>query len=192
MRARDRWKPGTLRGCRRFYVGPVRGSVSLSKNRFGLGGQRPASLSWVESTRTALYAAKNMTSTVVAAFQQAIRSKKTTRTDPDLALVSHCIAEALALTPAELADVTFGVRRGIADGKLKVTVAYDRTGRIDETRLPPLPKLPPTAVHPQRTGKVASERRVKRLIATCATLSAKELTLVTQGVRQGVAKRTTP
>jgi hypothetical protein len=45
------------------------------------------------------------------------------------------------------------------------------------------------AVHPPRTGAGVSERRIKRLIATCATLTPKELTLVTQGVREGLKQR---
>jgi hypothetical protein len=130
-----------------------------------------------------------MPSSVVDAFKQAIRSKQTARKDPDLALVSHCIAEALALTPAELAQVTAGARAGIAKGTFKVSVPYDTAGVIDETKLPPLPKLPPTTVHPQRSGKGVSERRVVRLVATCGALSAKELTLVTQGVRAGLLVR---
>jgi hypothetical protein len=129
-----------------------------------------------------------MTSPVVAAFQQVIRAK-TPRQDPDLSLVAHCIAEALALTPPELAQVTAGVRAGIAQGTLKVSVPHDASGSIDETKLPPLPKLPRASVHPPRSGKGVSERRVARLVATCKTLTAKELTLVTQGVRAGVAAR---
>jgi hypothetical protein len=124
----------------------------------------------------------------VAAFQQAIRAKSP-RNDPDLALVAHCIAQALALTPAELVRVTAAVRDGIATGTFKVAVPYDGAGKIDETKLPPLPKLPPVAIHPQRPGAAISERLVTRLVATCATLTAMELTLVTQGVRAGVAAR---
>jgi len=129
-------------------------------------------------------------SSVVTAFQQAIRSKQTARKDPDLALVAHCVAQALALTPTELARVTAGVRAGIANGTFKVSVAHDGAGSIDETKLPPMPKLPPATVHPQRAGKAVSERLVSRLIATCGTLTARELVLVTQGVRAGVAART--
>jgi len=127
-------------------------------------------------------------SSVVTAFQQAIRSKKTAHTD-DLALVAHCVAQALALTPAELERVTAGVRAGIKVGKFKVSVPADATGSIDETKLPPMPKLPPATVHPQRPGTAVSERLVTRLIATCGTLTPRELTLVTQGVRAGVAAR---
>jgi hypothetical protein len=128
-------------------------------------------------------------SSTVLAFQQAIRSKKTARTDPDFALVAHCVAQALALTPAELERVTAGVRAGIKAGKFKVSVPADATGSIDETKLPPMPKLPPATVHPQRPGTAVSERLVTRLIATCGTLTPRELTLVTQGVRAGVAAR---
>ncbi|HEY6357585.1 MAG TPA: hypothetical protein VIX35_05050 [Vicinamibacterales bacterium] len=128
-------------------------------------------------------------SSVVTAFQQAIRSKQTARKDPDLAVVAHCVAQALALTPVELQRVTDGVRAGIAAGKFKVSVAADATGKIDETKLPPLPKLPPVS-HQKRAGDGVSERLVARLVATCATLTATELTLVTQGVRAGVAART--
>ena len=127
-------------------------------------------------------------SSVVTAFQQAIRSKQTTRTDPDLALVAHCVAQALALTPAELARVTAGVRAGIAKGTFKVSVPHDEAGRIDETKLPPLPKLPGTKSHFPRVGP-PDERLVTRLVATCGTLTARELTLVTQGVREGLAAR---
>jgi hypothetical protein len=130
-----------------------------------------------------------MRSSVVDAFQQAIRSKQTARKDPDLSLVAHCVAQALALTDPELARVTAGVRAGIANGTLKVVVPHDATGKIDETKLPPMPKLPPTAAHPQRAGAAVSDRMVARLVATCATLTARELTLVTQGVRAGVAAR---
>jgi hypothetical protein len=128
-------------------------------------------------------------SAAVAVYQQALRAKRPVKVDPDLALVAHCIAEALALTPPELAAVTAGARAGIAAGKFKVSVPFDASGSIDETRLPPLPKLPPATVHPQRPGKGVSERRVTRLIATCGTLSPKELTLVTQGVREEGLKR---
>jgi hypothetical protein len=128
-------------------------------------------------------------SAVVEAFKQAIRGKHTTRKDPDLALVSHCIAQALALTPATLAEVTAKVRAGIADGTIKVSVSYDKAGVIDETKLPPLPKLPRTATHPQRPGKIVSKRLVTRLVATCRTLKASEMVLVTQGVREGLARR---
>jgi len=128
-------------------------------------------------------------SSVVAAFREATRAKRDTRTDLDLALVSHCIAQALALTPAELARVTAGVRAGIAAGTFKVSVPHDPSGNIDETKLPPLPKLPRATVHPQRSGEAVSERLVTRLIGTCGTLSARELTLVTQGVRAAVAAR---
>jgi hypothetical protein len=127
-------------------------------------------------------------STAVTAFQEAIRAKLP-RKDVDLALVAHCVAQALALTPAELAEVTAKVRAGIAAGTLEVSVPHDPSGKIDETALPPLPKLPPTTVHPQRPGKAVSERLVARLVATCATLTPRELTLVTQGVRVGVAAR---
>jgi hypothetical protein len=130
-----------------------------------------------------------MPSSVVTEFQRAIRSKKVVRADPDLSLVAHCIAEALALTAGELAAVTAGVRAGIAAKKFKVSVPSDASGTIDETKLPPLPRLPKVAVHPPRTGTDVSERRVKRLIATCATLTPKELTLVTQGVREGLKQR---
>lgn len=132
-----------------------------------------------------------MPSSVVTAFREAIRSKKIARTDPDLSVVSHCIAQALALTPAELERVTAGVRAGITAGKFKTSVPADAAGKIDETKLPPMPKLPPATVHPQRPGTAVSERLVTRLIATCATLSPKELVLVTQGVRAGVATRKT-
>jgi len=128
-------------------------------------------------------------SAVVTEFQRTIRSKKVVRADPDLSLVAHCIAEALALTPGELAAVTAGVRPGIAAKKFKVSVPYDASGTIDETKLPALPRLPKVAVHPPRTGAGVSERRIKRLIATCATLTPKELTLVTQGVREGLKQR---
>jgi hypothetical protein len=128
-------------------------------------------------------------SSAVAAFQQAIRSKQTARKGPDLALVAHCVAQALALTPAEFARVVAGVRAGIARGTFKVSVPHDEAGSIDETKLPPLPKLPPTTVHPQRPGEAVSERLVTRLVATCGTLTPLELTLVTQGVRAGVAAR---
>jgi hypothetical protein len=131
-----------------------------------------------------------MPSSVVAAYQQAIRAKQTARKDPNLALVAHCIAQALALTHAELARVTAGVRAGIARGTLKVSVPHDAAGSINESELPPLPKLPATAVHPKRTGELVSERVVSRLVETCGTLTARELTLVTQGVRVGVAART--
>ena len=131
-----------------------------------------------------------MPSSVVTAFQQAIRSKQIARKDPDLALVAHCVAQALALTPSELAFVTAGVRAGIAEGRFKVSVPYDATGTLDETRLPPMPNLPLATVHAQRPGAAVSERLVTRLVATCGTLSARELTLVTQGVRAGVAART--
>jgi hypothetical protein len=131
-----------------------------------------------------------MPSSVVAAFQQAIRAKQTARRDPDLTLVAHCVAQALALTPPELARVTAGVRAGIARGTFKVSVPHDASGSIDETRLPPLPKLPPTTAHPKRPGTAVSERVVARLVVTCATLTARELTLVTQGVRAGLAART--
>ena len=130
-----------------------------------------------------------MPSSVVTAFQQAIRSKQTARKDPDLALVAHCVAQALALTPAELVRVTAGTREGIARGTFKVAVPHDEAGIIDETKLPPLPTLPPASVHAQRPGAAVSERLVTRLIATCGKLSPKELTLVTQGVRAGVAAR---
>ena len=105
-------------------------------------------------------------------------------------LVAHCIAQALACTPAELAEVTAKVRAGIARGTFKVSVPYDETGSIDVTKLPPLPALPPVAVHPQRPGEAVSERLVTRLVATCATLTPGELAMVTQGVRAGVAART--
>lgn len=131
-----------------------------------------------------------MPSSVVTAFREAIRSKKIARTDPDLSVVSHCIAQALALTPAELERVTAGVRAGITAGKFKTSVPADAAGKIDETKLPPMPKLPPTRTHFPRVGPV-SERLVTRLVATCATLSPKELVLVTQGVRAGVATRKT-
>jgi hypothetical protein len=130
-----------------------------------------------------------MPSSAVTAFQQAIRSKQTARKDPDLALVSHCVAQALALTPDELSRVTAGVRAGIANGTCKVSVPHDAAGSIDETKLPPMPKLPPATVHAQRPGAAVSERLVTRLVATCGTLTARELTLVTQGVRAGVAAR---
>jgi hypothetical protein len=130
-----------------------------------------------------------MPSSVVDAYQLAIRAKQTVRKGPNLALVAHCIAQALALTPAELASVTAGVRAGIARGALKVSVPHDDAGSIDETKLAPLPRLPPTADHPQRAGDEVSERLVSRLVATCGTLTPLELTLVTQGVRAGVAAR---
>jgi hypothetical protein len=129
-------------------------------------------------------------SAAVTAFREAIRAKKkTARVDPDLALVAHCVAMALSLNDPELAAVTAGVRAGIAKGTLKVSVPHDAAGKIDETKLPPLPKLPPVAPHPERAGTAVSARTVTRLIATCATLSPKELTLVTQGVREGLARR---
>lgn len=129
-----------------------------------------------------------MPSSVVTAFQQAIRSKQTARKDPDFALVAHCVAQALALTGPELALVTAGVRAGIARGTFKVSVPHDSTGKIDETVLPPLPKLPPTRTHFPRVGPV-SERLITRLVATCGTLTPRELTLVTQGMRAGLAVR---
>jgi len=128
-------------------------------------------------------------SAAVTAFREAIRAKRTARVDPDLKLVAHCVAMALSLTDPELAAVTAGVRAGIAAGKLKVSVPHDASGKIDETKLSPLPRLPPGRSHPQRPGTDVSKRVVDRLVATCATLSAKELTLVTQGVREGVAAR---
>jgi hypothetical protein len=131
-----------------------------------------------------------MPSATVDAFREAIRSKKIARTDLDLRVVSHCVAQALALTPAELERVTAGVRAGIAKGTFQVSVPHDGAGSIDETKLPPLPKLPPSTLHAQRPGKGVSERLVARLIATCGTLTPLELTLVTQGVRAGVAART--
>jgi hypothetical protein len=130
-----------------------------------------------------------MASSIAEAFKQAILTKRPVRQDPNLALVAHCIAQALALTPTELAKVTAGVRSGIASGALKVTIPHDGTGRIDETKLPPLPKLPKATIHPQRPGAAVSERLVSRLVSTCATLTAKELTLVTQGVRAGLLAR---
>jgi hypothetical protein len=130
-----------------------------------------------------------MPSPVVDAFQHAIQAKRG-RPDPDLAVVAHCIAQALALTNAELEAVTAGVRAAIAKGTCKVSVRYDATGKIDETKLPPLPLLPATRVHPKRaTGSADSSRVVERLIGTCATLTPKELTLVTQGVRAAIASR---
>ena len=120
---------------------------------------------------------------------EAIRAKRVSRPDPDLAVVSHCVAQALALTPAELAQVTAGVRVGIARGTLKVSVPHDPTGSIDDSKLPPMPALPPASVHPQRVGEAVSRRLVERLIATCGTLTARELTLVTQGVRAGLVAR---
>jgi hypothetical protein len=132
---------------------------------------------------------RDMSSSAVAAFQQAIRLKQVAKMDPDLALVAHCVAQALALTPGELAQVTAGVRAGIASGAFKVSVPHDATGKIDETALPPLPLLPRAAVHAQRPGTAVSERLVTRLVATCGTLTPRELTLVTQGVRAGVAAR---
>lgn len=130
-----------------------------------------------------------MPSSVVAAFQQAIRAKQSApRVDPDLALVAHCIAQALALTPAELEQVTAGVRAGIVKGTFKVSVPFDQIGSIDVTKLPPMPKLPATRLHVKRSGD-ANKRLVARLIGTCATLTPRELTLVTQGVRAGVAAR---
>ena len=132
-------------------------------------------------------------SAIVAAFREAIRSKKTARKDDvDLSVVSHCVAQALALTPAELARVTAGVRAGIAAGTFNVSVPHDDVGSIDETQLPPIPSLPPATVHAQRPGSAVSDRLVTRLIKTCATLTPKELTLVTQGVRAGVAARSRP
>jgi hypothetical protein len=130
-----------------------------------------------------------MPSSIAKAFQEAILTKRPVRPDPDLALVAHCVAQALALTPAELARVTAGVRTGIANGTFKVSVPHDGAGVIDETKLPPMPALPPATVHPQRPGTKVSDRLVARLISTCATLSPKELVLVTQGVRAGVAAR---
>jgi hypothetical protein len=127
-------------------------------------------------------------SAVVDAFKLAIKANLP-RKDPDLALVAHCIAEALALTEPELAEVTSGVRAGIAAGRMKVSVPYDAFGSIDETKLPPMPPLPKASAHPSRPGNGVSERRVVRLVATCRTLTATELTLVTQGVRAGVAAR---
>ena len=132
-----------------------------------------------------------MPTSIADAFKQAILTKKPVRQDPNLTVVSHCIAQALALTPTELAEVTAGVRAGIPAGKFKTSVPADAAGKIDETKLPPMPKLPPATVHPQRPGTAVSERLVTRLIATCATLSPKELVLVTQGVRAGVATRKT-
>lgn len=129
-----------------------------------------------------------MPSQAVAAFQQAIKSCAR-RPDPDLKMVSHCVADALALTPEELEQVVSGVRAAIAAGKFKVSVPYDASGKIDETKLPAMPKLPPASVRPAKPGKRASERRVQRMVATCATLTPKELTLVTQGVRAGRAAR---
>jgi len=131
-----------------------------------------------------------MATSLADAYKLSILTKRPVRPDPDLALVAHCVAQALALTPTELARVTAGVRAGIANGTFKVSVAHDGAGSIDETKLPPLPKLPPATVHPQRAGKAVSERLIARLISTCGTLTAKELTLVTQGVRAGVAART--
>lgn len=120
-------------------------------------------------------------------FQQAIRARAG-RPDPDLTLVAHSIAQALALTPAELEQVTAGVRAAIARGTFKVAVPHDGAGSIDATALPALPPLPATRTHPTRVGP-ADARLVQRLIATCATMTARELTLVTQGVRAGVAAR---
>lgn len=130
-----------------------------------------------------------MPTQVVAAYQQAIRAKQPVRVDPDLAVVAHCVAQALALTPTEIAEVTARVRAAIAAGKFKVSVPYDAGGSIDETQLPPLPKLPAAAIHSQRPGAAVSARLVTRLVATCATLTPTELTLVTQGVRAGRAAR---
>ena len=124
----------------------------------------------------------------MAAFQQAIRVKQPRR-DPDLSVVAHCVAEALALTPSELAEVTAGARAGIASGKFKVPVPYDVSGVIDEKRLPPMPKLPTTSAHPKREGDGVSERRVTRLVTTFGSLTPKERVLVTQGVREGLAAR---
>lgn len=129
-----------------------------------------------------------MPTSIADAFKQAILAKKPVRQDPNLALVAHCVAQALALTPTELATVTAGVRAGIASGTIKVSVPH-AGGVIDETKLPPMPVLPPATVHPQRPGAKVSQRLVTRLIATCQTLTAKEMVLVTQGVRAGVAAR---
>ena len=130
-----------------------------------------------------------MPTSIADAFKQAILAKKPVRQDPNLTVVSHCVAQALALTPTELTRVTAGVRAGIANGTFKVSVPHDGAGKIDETRLPPMPKLPPATVHAQRPGKAVSDRLVSRLVSTCGTLTAKELTLVTQGVREGLAAR---
>ena len=51
-----------------------------------------------------------MASSIVDAFKQAILTKKPVRQDPNLTVVSHCVAQALALTPTELTRVTAGVR----------------------------------------------------------------------------------
>ncbi len=130
-----------------------------------------------------------MPTSIADAFKQAILAKKPVRQDPNLALVAHCVAQALALTPADLAEVTAGVRAGIANGSIKVSVPHDVAGKIDETRLPPMPKLPATNIHAQRPGKLTRQRLISRLISTCGTLTAKEMVLVTQGVREGLAKR---
>lgn len=102
-----------------------------------------------------------MPSQVVAAFQQAIKSRPRRR-DPDLKMVAHCVADVLALTPEELEQVVSGVRAGIAAGKFKVSVPYDASGRIDETKLPAMPKLPPARARGPRSPASARVRRASR------------------------------
>lgn len=128
-----------------------------------------------------------MTSPVVATYEQELHAGRARRPDPDLSRVALCVAHALSLDPADLAEVTARVRAAIAVGTLHVTAPHDASGKLDESRLPPLPPLPRVAVRARRGS--AGERRVASTVASCHALSPTELTLITQAVRAALATR---